>query len=291
MIPRIWSLGTPSMPLSSIGTPMLTYTDAASLDANMQRALNKSYVGDTMYGTMTLGAGGKISLDSDFVIFDVNADSTSVTGGRWQCGHGDFVGVSPDLVFKHYFSFAELFGNTKGSGFVGNGGIPWPILVSLASQWLWYMDPGGSAYPGNVTGQTPNSAAVIPLTRMYDRTDVSDVTVSFVVSSSRTTGGLPTRYPAINVYQYDPFLNVLTSITAGGWNYFPTQASMTAYKNGGNANTIDASLSLVTSTDVSKYLYVLAVLDEDYGADFATNNPNEFTGVGLAVNVSDLHFQ
>ena len=292
MIPRVWSNGVASMPLSTEGTPMLAYSDAATLDGHIQRALDKSYRGGNLWGTTLLGPGASLTLASTGVAFNVNANCETSAGGRLQCGHGDYPtfssGNAPLLTtIQRQFTFSEMFSNLYGN----LGLVPWPAVTGNLN-WVWYNNvPEASIYSGTDTTLFTNGAAIIPLTRVHDLSNLSLVTVSFLVNSGRNN--LPTRFPGANLFQYDPFLNVLTSIS-GGWNYFNNTGGLPGYKNGGGSNSIvihPNALAGGVAIDVSKYAYFLAVLDEDYGADSGLFVPNFFTGFGTAVEVSDLHFQ
>jgi hypothetical protein len=283
-ISRVWSNGVVSMPIvatgPNAGQPYLASADAAALDANEQIAVSKDASTCSIFGTVTLGAGGSISLDSSTSSFVVGASSSTSTGGRLQCGHGDFPVLSPAIDVFRFVSFGEMFSNQNG--------FPsplWninPLVTNL--NWQWYLDPSGSIRGGTSILQIPNSAAVIPLTRLHNGAAFPTLDVYFLVGT-RTTR--PTRYPGINILQYDPFLNVTTSLS-GGWVYFPAAGSTAAYENGGTPNIIRASIG-TSAVNVGQYLYFLALLDEDYGG--STDPANEFTGFYTGVSTATLAFQ
>jgi hypothetical protein len=280
---RIWANGVSSMPVSAVtGNPYLASADLSLLDGNFQSALDKSYLGDTQYGAITLGAGGKVSLDSPTSKFVVNANSTTSTGGRFQCGHGDFPVLSPGISVIPFFSLGEMLGTQDlFSSF-------WPISQG-ALNFTWYLDPVGSMHGGTNLLWTKNSAAVIPITRSHDGVVISGFTLKFTVSAGRTN--LPVRYPGLNVFQYDPFLNTFTSIT-GGWNYFPTAGSLAGYKNGGIANFFTAPCT--STMNVGKYLYFATILDDDYDSEAPGTDWNEFVCLraeAFGTPVTRLSFQ
>lgn len=275
------------MPISADATPMLTSADAAALDASLQRALDKGAAQSSKFGQLAIASGASITFDSPTSSFLVTANSFTETGGRLQCGHGDFPIVSPALTLAKNVAMAEMFSNLSGvaSPF-------WPIAAATVLNWKWFLDPSGSAYGGTYNTQVANSAAILPLTRIHDGATLTSVTATFIVSSSRTV--LPGRYPAIHVLQYDPFLNVTTSLSGAnfnaGWTFFgnPTPpANIAAYKG---LQTLTATISSMTP-NVGRCLYYLALLDEDYASEVATNAPNEWLGAQIHVSAADLHFQ
>ena len=292
-LPRIWSRGVASMPVSASGSPMLSSANAAALDAAFQQSLDKGAAGSSVYGVLALAPGASITLDSPTSSFFVNNNASTSSGGRFQCGHGDYPVVTPPLSLAKNVAMTEMMSNIGGNGSfsLANSAI-WPVPIGTQINWKWFLDPSGSAYGGTYNLQIANSAAVLPLTRIHDGATLTSVTAKFIVSSSRTV--LPGRYPAINVLQYDPFLNVTTSLSGAtinaGWVSFAAPANIATYKNSGAPNTLTATISSMTP-NVGKYLYFLALLDEDYASEVATNAPNEWLGAQIHVTASDLHFQ
>lgn len=291
-ITRVWPNGVSSMPLAANGNPMLASADAAALDAALQQAADKGAAPQNIYGQWATAPGASFTFDSATSTFFVNGNSPTQTGGRLQCGHGDYPVVNPSLNLAKNVAMAEMMSNVDGFA-AANGPVSafWPIPPGLIS-WFWFLDPSGSAYAGTYNAQIANSAAILPLTRIHDGSTLTSVVAEFIVSSSRTV--LPGRFPAINVLQYDPFLNVTTSLSGpnvmSGWTSYPTPGSLAAYKNSGAPIAITATISPVV-LDVSKYLYFVALLDEDYASEVASDAPNEWLGVQLHVTAADLHFQ
>jgi hypothetical protein len=281
-IPRVWGLGQPSMLISPIGTPMLTYADAASLDANVQRTLDKSYVGGTMSGLMTLNAGG-ISLDSSGVIYNVQT-ATTTSGGRLQW---DFPIFSTNTVVRST-SLAEMFVPAMAD----LTGVPWPIAISSNNQFIWFSNGSvGAPWCGTYNTLYPNGMAVVPLTRMHDGASILSFSMEFIVNAGRSF--MPVRFPGFNVLQYDPFFNKLTSIS-NGWNYLTPPANAPAYI-AANPNVVTAStITFPTgqnAVDVSKYLYFAAILDEDYYLDAGNFVPNLFTNFTTSSVATSFRFQ
>lgn len=290
-IPRVWSSGIVSMPLGGTSMPILDSADAAALDANLQRAADKSAAGGAFYATVSLGPAGVISLDTSTSSFAVTSNSESLTGGRFVCGNGgDFpiftgsLGVaSPVTSLVHWVSFGEMCWSL-GPATVSNGF--WPILSTQALGWIWSLDPSGSFYSGTATNLIPNGAAVIPITRMHDGATAINLSLSFKVSASRTS--TPARYPSIAVVKHDPFLNEWSYVTTG-WVQFATPANLAAYKG---MQELTVSLGSVV-VDLSIYVYYILALDEDYGADAAggASLANEFVGFFISTSVNDMRFQ
>jgi hypothetical protein len=267
---------------SPSGSPQLESQEIAAIDQNMQAALDKSFKGGTAYGTITLGAGGKVSLDSPSSQFVVSGTgATTATGGRIKCGNNDFPVRSAPVNVRSFVSAAEMFSNLNGfdSAF-------WPAGVS--PTWKWYVDPAGSIYAGTNAAKTPNGAAIIPLTRLSDGQSFVDVQVNFLVSASNRGGAYPPgRFPGARTFRYDPFLNVTTPLS--DWTYFTAPVSLIAYQNGGNANLL--TVAATGTIEVSKYLYFVAILDEDYAGDVVALSANEFAGVQPLTTSVDLRFQ
>jgi hypothetical protein len=291
---RKWPQGVSSMPVSPRGTPMLASADIAGVDGNIQAALDKTYAGGTCYGALTLGPGGKISLDSSTSSL-VSRNSTTSTGGRFQCGHGDFPVLSPELTINHYFSFGEMFSDAQGSS--AQTQVQWPYSPP-SFKWSQVVDAslgwgmaGGSGASGTLP--TAYSAALIPFTRTHDGGQAAAVSVSFVVSSLRTNLPSDGKYPGINVFQYDPFLNVTTSLT-GQWIFLTAPANLAHYKSptgsGNLPQTLVASLPF-TPADVGQYLYFVAIIDESYAGNATTQAWNTFQAVTASVTASTLQFQ
>lgn len=226
-IPRTWPNGVRSFPLSPASTPMLASSDLAVLDGALQSALDKSVNGDTIYAPITIGTGASIRLVSPTSSVASGANNiTTTSGGRAVCGHGDWPTFETPQTFEHFVSVMEQFSNLSESvpaGLFPITGVNWEWFLGLAASQM------SSPYGGTYEGQTPDSGAIIPVTRMHDGAVVSAVTAYFSVSPGRS--GLPGRYPGINLWQFDPFLNVLTSLT-GGWKFFPTASTLGAYCNG-----------------------------------------------------------
>ena len=283
---RVWPNGVASM-YAPTGSPQLQSQEIAVIDQNLQAGLDKSFKGGIAYGTITLGAGGKISLDSpgtpgsQFIVSGSGA--TTATGGRIKCGNGDYPLRDVGVIIVRFSSMAEMFSNISGIQ-----SIFWPTPPATILNWKWYLNPSGSIYSGTNSATSPNGVAIVPLTRLSNGQNFTQVTVKFLVSSSGRGGAYPPgRFPGINVLQYDPFLNVTASLS--GWVYFTNPGSLAAYQNGGNANLLTAGAG--GTVNVAKYLYFLALLDEDYAGDVIALSANEFLGVQLLTTSSDLQPQ
>ena len=284
---RVWPNGVASMNAPT-GKPQLYSSEVAAIDQNVTAALDKSTSGGTAYGTVVLGAGGKISLDSpssQFILSGTGAVTSA--GGRVKCGNNDFpLRDSPVNVIRSS-SLGEMLSNLSGIN-----SVFWPSPPATTLSWKWYVDSSGSIYSGTNAAKAPNGAAIIPLTRVSDGQTFFSLSVSFLVSSARTAFP-PGRFPGINVFQYDPFLNVTTSISSTGWTYLAAPADLAHYKSPTGSGNLPQTLSVSINkpTNDAKYLYFLALLDEDYAGEAVALSANQFIDVQLLTVSQNLQFQ
>lgn len=305
-IPRVWANGVSSMPTIN-GSPYFSGADACALDGHEQRALDKTALASqTATGSITIGPGGSISLDSSSASLQLaNGFAFTQFGGYLLCGDDDFYVFSAprtrtvstaltearfDLV--DFSSLHDIPGFSLRTDLFPGGVTP---------TWSWYVDnfaiemtPG--THDNGAGGAPPyaNAALFLPLDRIHDGSEATAVSVSFLVYGSRSV--LPARFPGLNLFRIDPFYGSIASIT-GGWVYFPTPANLAAYKNGATGSgyttsgTNVVSAALTEAVDASRYVYLLGVLDEDYGSDASTAKCNAFTTASVTSVASGLRFQ
>lgn len=287
-IAPVWAHGQGSMPSSASGSPELTSADAAKLDSNIQQCVDKSKNGDQIIGLVRVSYGAKLLLESSTASVNSNNQNiVTASGGRVQCGHGDvpqFVPGTP-LARVPLFSVYEQFDNP--GKFTA---IPWPVPDTVTLNWQWFSKgPNGSPFSGTYDGtnssQIANGAAVIPITRVHDGSVIDSVTVYFQVNAGR--GTLPTRYPSFNLFRFDPLLGITTSLT--GWTAFVLSAPVTIAHYRGVK--VFSATSIGSTVDVSKYLYFLSLLDEDYVGEGGAHVPNEFCGVYVGYLVETMQPQ
>jgi hypothetical protein len=289
-IPRAWANGRASMPVSPSNTPMLTAADIAEVDGAEQRAVDKQVGGGTIAGPLTFTGSATLSLDDPNALLEVQGSINTANGGRAVLADDDFVQFS---VARHRTVHASLLEGlinfTGGSIPVGppNESIVGVFPPGVTPKWEWYADPPSCAMQAgshDLTTDVSNSALIVPITRAHDGSNTLALGVYFAVDPIRTT--LPTRYPGVSLIKVDPALGVVTQVS--GWTYFPTAASVAAYKNGGISNRVFLTTSEVI--DVDQYLYFFLVLDEDYGG-VDTHMANIYSGFATTVTVADERFQ
>ena len=299
---RVWPNGVASMPVSAKGTPQLNSADLAAIDQNEQQALDK-YVGGTVFGTVTLGAGGKISLDGSASFLTLGGTSTTSSGGRWQCGHGDFPsGLFLTLTMTNYFGVDEMFQNSIT--YAPGAQVPFPAHATPLN-WEWYIQPSsgfGQPYSGTIASTIPYGAAFVPITRAPDGGILTSVSVPFLVSSARTILPSDGNYPGVAIFQYDPFLNILTNLNAtptlDGFTYVSTPANLAHYYSptgsGNSPQTITVTMPASYTVNVGKYCYFVVILDESYASETSlssTVKANLWPGILLNYTKADLAFQ
>lgn len=267
---------TPTVTISGGGGFGATAVATVSLGAVVLITVTNGGYGYTSAPTVSFSSGAATATASIL-------GAQTGTGGRFQCGHGDFPIISGN--WQHFLNAGEMFSCL--SKIVQ---IAWPIPTNTLN-WIWALDPGGSIYSGTATATLAFGAAIVPLTRIYDGAVNPTFDVFFLVGAGAGRTTLPTdgKYPAVAVFQYDPFLNIVTCISSG-WNYFPTPATLADYQNSGAANFIQVTCPVTVNVD--QYLYFLAILDESYdGENLATIAANQWTGIGISYDPTSMRFQ
>lgn len=296
-IARVYPNGVPSIPTHpSTSEPYLRVVDFAAIDGHLQTAVDKttSATNDPIAGKQTIGAGGRF-------VFDASATGSSsaltcsgagkllsATGaGSILLGDQDWYEYVAPRTFRRNYSPGEMIYDASPINF--DDPFPWPTPEDVVHQ--WWFDPSTSfnfgTRPGSDSGGVPNSAMVVPLTRIWHGATLSNFECSFIVSGFRTK--LPFRYPTFSLFRLDPFLGgVPTQI--GSWAT-TTAANLTAYKNGHAAQQFSANYSEVI--DAETYVYFLAFLDEDYQDDpaEALAAPNLIASLDATFTVADTRFQ
>lgn len=298
-IPRLWAHGAASIALDSSGRYTLTASEIARLDDAVQRAVDKSFLAaDPLTGPFTLASGAGISLDSPTSKWRVNggtAKARTATGGRIACNDDDFPQFSATRDRTPFRPFhgsagnfggghAKLTGASSLQNLTGAAAIP----AGVTPTFSWFIDNSTeSLQAGTHDSGAANGMLVVPITFTHDGAQSIAISVDFVVNPARAH--LPLRFPAAALYRYDPFLNTVV-VQSGAWSFF-SSGSLSTYKNSGNTNSIVTTCT--ATNDVSKYLYVLVVIDEDYNAETLVNNPicNAYQGYSVQYRSSSLRYQ
>jgi hypothetical protein len=285
-IPRQWPNGVQSMTIdSTTGLPKLLFSDMSALDANMQRALDKTAAGGTLSGVLTLNTFATLSFDgapSGLFINGAASALQTASGGRFLCGDNDVPVFSAARSYTRvidileYADFAStLTSPTTNQWSVDNAALT--VKPTIASSTLW-----------------------VPITRAWDGATLSSVSVYFIVDGTR--GGLPFFFPSMQVFRYDPFKSnpfanggnvtadmALRANLAG--QAFPPAANITAYINGGVPNVMTFTCSANNVVDTANYCYFVQINDENYsgaGGFIA----NKFVGMlATYTTVTDTRFQ
>lgn len=294
-ISRVWPNGVASMPTDANGNPILSHTDAASLDTNLQKAVDKSVGGGAITGQIVIQPSGVLSLDSptsSVVITNNGATqgvASTVAGGQIICGDNDFP-VIPSRTHTVLTNFTEFLGNRSGS--TGSPrGISNSKIFSVAVQgWEWFINYSG------VTGLSPaapRTGMIVPLTRAHDGAVLTSLSAYFAVNTGRTVRpAAANQYPSINVFRFDPLLGTLTSMrTDSQFVYFPAAATLAAYVNSGTPQAVTLTTQTANAIDLSRYVYFLALIDEDYGASVDMALPNAWATFSTLHTTSSFQFQ
>jgi hypothetical protein len=290
-IPRVWSTGAPGIPVDANQRPVLRAADLAQLDGNIQRAVDKSVGGGTVAGPLSLT--GKVRVGSaaaPFAAFVIaaGATATTATGGRIVATspisfYDPGSGLAAPRTRVVVGSLLECFNSLATQELevpagVSPGLLPPISALSTVTEWSiaeainhgWCLKTAGRAPGDGLFG-----ALLLPLTRVHDGgfggvgglglSILTSFSVTFYVNSARTV--LPTVYPAVALYQIDPFTGEVLSLTPGvGPTSFAPAASLAAYKNSGHANALTITPTANNAIDLSRYSYLMAMTDEDYGA-------------------------
>jgi hypothetical protein len=298
-IPRVWPNGVGSMPVDGSGRPILASSDAASLDASVQRALDKSSAGGTTQVELRLDGGG-LSLDSPTSQLLFEAEVQFSGDAALLCGNDDF--PVTQVAAEYMTSCLEVMGSSLSPSLQAPA-APNPIF---GTNPYWYVNSAGQLVAGTQYPTTGYAVTLdggylmLPVTRIHDGASLSGsgvygFGVYFAVNPARTT--LPTRYPQMNVFRYDPYQNELISII-GGWGSFPPPFPNTIAQyisNGGEPNSWAFAVTNPDPVDLSRYLYFVAIYDEDYGGDTSPDYRNmalgnTYLGAVVPFQVPDLRF-
>jgi hypothetical protein len=278
----------------SADTGQLNSSDMAALDANQMQALDKSAAGGTLWSTVTVLPIGSITWQSGGLLISGSGSKlytqTGGSGARIECGSGDVPVFSAPRTFVKNQNLYEAI-NHGTSVPTSLASMPW---MPSSPTWQWQVNQLFS--PQNfVDGLSPlaaNAVLIVPLGRAHDGATMQSIDVAFIVNAQRSGHSLPLNYPSIIAFRSDPFLGTVEPLNTG-WlpAGFPSAGSMTAYINGGVPNSIHYSCAANNVVDASRYLYWLAIADEDYAGAFSSLYVSAFVGCKVTYSVSDLRHE
>jgi len=236
----------------------LTSAQMNIVDTNAAGAVDKS--GDTLTGTINVGAAGKIVANNAASVIEATANGAkirangagaliqTVSGGRIQLADSDWVTFSANRTR----SITQT-----------------PAAVTLSSGWTYL-----SGRAAVLVGPASSTTILIPLTALHNGALLASVDMYFAIAGSH--GAVPGVLPKFGVQRAfvsdGHLLSSPASLWSGGdYKSMPSPADVTAYEAGGLTQHFTLTCDQNHTIDRSQYTYAINVADENGANSIAGN--------------------
>jgi len=258
----------------------LTSAQINALDVDHANAVDKTSAGDTVSGTLTLAATGKV------VASNAGAEiKTSVASG-----------IQTNIAAGLISTVAGgIQSNAAGGIKLAGGATDWVTFSATRSRTIGTMigyHTGYNGWSNNITGSKPvllgpgNTARIDLPFPLHNGATLATITLSVIIASGHT--GVPAVLPSFVVRRMPSDGSGGIPGSLGSSAVFPTPADVTAYIAGGAVQSWTFTATTNNVIDTSGFVYFLTINDES-GTNAIAGNAY-LTLITTYNTISDMRF-